>query len=145
MNLREELQGSSGVVWEGLTEGRHLSKDPRGEGAGYVGKLWTEGTARAEAPRQRGRARRPVCMDLSDQGSGAIERPRGWSSAEGLVRCLEALAPLSASVQIHLQPALSPPSSPLPPLSIPGRGIRKFGGPFHGEDWLVVNSLAPDP
>lgn len=29
MNLREELQGSSGVVWEGLTEGRHLSKDPR--------------------------------------------------------------------------------------------------------------------
>lgn len=29
MSLSEELQGSSGVVCEGLMEGGHLSKDPR--------------------------------------------------------------------------------------------------------------------
>lgn len=57
MNLREEFAGKQ---WGGLgrPHGRETFKQrsKRGEGAGYVGKLWTEGTARAEAPRQRGRA-----------------------------------------------------------------------------------------
>lgn len=78
----EENKSEGGITekpWggqEGLTEGGHGSKDPREVKDRVKGDL-DEGTARTEALRQSGRARRPGCMDLRDQGTGDHRRAEG--------------------------------------------------------------------